>query len=484
MSAAESPQRLPVSLGSLFTLAWPIIISRSTQTVIGLSDAVLVADLGSAAVAATSTGAFNTFAILILPMGILFIVSSFASQLFGQKDLDGARRYGWYGLVIAGVTQVLCMLAALGVPFVLDQLSYSPEVKQLMSSYLQVRLMCGGAAMGIEALANYYGGIGNTRLPMLASIFAMVLNVLLDWMLIGGHWGAPALGVTGSALASTIATWLAFLWLWWIFWREKPAVPRLHLPELKRMLRFGLPSGLNWFFEFFAFNVFINVVVAGLGTVALAGMMSVLQLNSMSFMPAFGLASAGAILVGQSIGAKDKDAVPGIVKLTLRSTALWQGFVGISYLLVPTLLMTPFAQGEPADAAALIEVGARMLMLSAAWQLFDATVNTVAEALRAAGDTAYTLKARLVLAWGVFFPGSWVSVHLLGGTDVEAMLWVVGYMGLLALVLWLRFKSGKWRELELVEPTLVPLAASSEGAGDAEHRAGATVAAGDAGHHH
>ncbi len=480
MSAAEQPQRLPVSLGSLLTLAWPIIISRSTQTVIGVSDAVFVADLGSAAVAATSTGAFNTFAILIFPMGILFIVSSFASQLYGQKDLEGARRYGFYGLILSGGTQALCMAAALVVPELLGLLDYTPEVRELMTRYLQVRLMCGGAAMGLEALANYYGGIGNTRLPMVASVVAMVLNVALDWVLIKGHFGAPALGVTGSALASTIATWVAFLWLASVFWREDPRVPYLRRAELMRMLRFGLPSGFNWFFEFFAFNVFINVVVAGLGTVALAGMMSVLQLNSMSFMPAFGLASAGAILVGQSIGANDKDDVPRIVRLTLRTTAIWQGLVGISYLLIPELLMKPFAQGNPEDAAALIQIGARMLMLSTAWQLFDATVNTVAEALRAAGDTAFTLKARLVLAWGVFFPGSWVSVRMLGGSDVEAMLWVVAYMGLLAMVLWLRFKSGKWRELELVEPTPLPIA--SERAGDAEHGA-RPAAAVDAGHH-
>ncbi|MBL8950889.1 MAG: MATE family efflux transporter [Myxococcaceae bacterium] len=454
MSEALPAERLPVSLRSLFSLAWPIIISRSTQTVIGVSDAVLVADLGSAAVAATSTGAFNTFAILIFPMGILFIVSSFASQLFGKKDLEGARRYGWYGLVISAATQALCMVAALGVPFAVRQLSFESDVSELMIRYMQIRLMCGGAAMGIEALANYYGGIGKTWLPMIASVFAMVLNVVLNWVLIKGELGAPALGVAGSALASAIATWVAFIGLVAYFWREDPRVPTLHRRELVRMLGFGLPSGLNWFFEFFAFNIFINIVVGGLGTVALAGFMSVLQVNSVSFMPAFGLASAGAILVGQSIGAKDKDAVPGIVKLTLRSTGLWMGLVGASYVLIPTLLMKPFAQGKPEDAAALVEVGARMLMLSAAWQLFDATVMTFAESLRAAGDTAYTLKARLVLAWGVFFPGSYITVKWLGGNDVQAMLWVVAYMGLLAGVMWLRFRSGRWRELELVEPSV------------------------------
>src|SRR6516225_2817933 len=92
------------SVSALLGLAWPIIVSRSTQTVIGISDALLVADLGSAAVAAVGTGAFNTFALLILPMGTLFIVQSFVSQLFGKGDLAGARRYGWYGLVLAAQT--------------------------------------------------------------------------------------------------------------------------------------------------------------------------------------------------------------------------------------------------------------------------------------------------------------------------------------------------------------------------------------------
>src|SRR3954465_7558079 len=107
--AVVPAEPVALSLRTLLRLAWPIIISRSTQTIIGSSDAVLVAHLGAAAVAAVGTGAFNTFALLILPMGTLFIVSSFVSQLYGKKDLAGARRYGVYGLIIAGLTQLVCM---------------------------------------------------------------------------------------------------------------------------------------------------------------------------------------------------------------------------------------------------------------------------------------------------------------------------------------------------------------------------------------
>ncbi len=446
----------PLKLSTLLVLAWPIIVSRSTQTIIGLSDALLVADLGSAAVAATGTGAFNTFALLILPMGTLFIVQSFVSQLFGQKDLVGARRYGCYGLVVAAATQVLAMGGALFVPYALSKFSYAPDVLELMTRYMQVRLMCGGAAMGIEALSAYYGGLGNTRLPMLASVFAMVLNVVLNWVFIKGHLGAPAMGVVGSAFASTVATWVAFLGLFAWFLRDGKRTgviwPKLAWKELGRMLRFGLPSGFNWFFEFFAFNVFINIVVAGLGTSALAGMMAVFNINGLSFMPAFGIASAAAILVGQNIGAGKKDEVPRVVSMAMRTAIVWMGIVGVLYLLIPRVLMTPFAQG--ADAAAMMAVGVRMLMLSSAWQIFDAVAMVNAESLRAAGDTTYPLVARLVVAWGLFCPGSYITVRVLGGTDVHAMLWVVTYMGLLAGVLLLRFRAGNWRNIALTsEPS-------------------------------
>lgn len=446
------------SVSTLLRLAWPMIVSRSTQTVIGISDSLLVAELGSAAVAATGTGAFNTFAILILPMGTMSIVQSFVAQLFGQRDLPGARRYAWYGLVLALQTQLVCMAGTLLVPLALAKFSYAADVRDLMTRYMQIRLMSGGAAMGIEALGAYYAGQGNTRLPMIASIFAMILNVALNWVLIRGHLGAPAMGVPGSALASSLATWIAFVAFFAFFVRERAARSTQAFAksarEYGRMMRFGLPSGLNWFFEFFAFNVFINVVIAGLGTPALGAMMAVFNINGLSFMPAFGLASAGAILVGQSIGAGRKEDVPRMLVLTLRTSVLWQAGVGIAYLVIPRLLMAPFARGD--DAAAMMDVGVRMVMLSSAWQIFDAVGMTTAESLRAAGDTTWPLAARLVLAWGLFLPGTFYTARFLHGTDVHAMLWIVAYMGLLALALWLRFRSGRWRKIVLTEPTLEP----------------------------
>ncbi|HZH02553.1 MAG TPA: MATE family efflux transporter [Myxococcaceae bacterium] len=462
--SATLPAPVPaVSLRTLFKLAWPIIISRSTQVVIGLGDALMVSHLGETGLAATTTGAFNTFAVLILPMGMVFIVSSFASQLYGSGDAVGARRYGFYGLGVAALTQLICTAVIPVLPMLLAPLNYTPEVRTLIYEYLWLRLLSGGAAIGIEALANFYGGLGNTRLPMLVNVLAMGLDLVGNWMLIGGHWGAPAMGVAGAALSSTLSCWLLFLFFAAVFFRDgrRPEnggrrIPLgLKLSEFRRMMRFGLPSGFNWFFEFFAFNLFINTVLAGLGTTALAAFMAVMQINSVAFMPAFAISSAGAILVGQSIGSGRKDDVPPIVRLTWGAAAGWQGLASAAYLAIPTLLLEPFANA-PTRAGGFLVVGARMLRLSVAWQLFDATVSALSESLRAAGDTAFTMWSRIGLAWLFFMPGAWITVRVLGYGDVGAVLWVVLYLGALAGVLWLRFRSNAWRNIQLVDAAPLP----------------------------
>jgi MATE family multidrug resistance protein len=460
-----SPPRAAPTLKTLLGLAWPMVVSRASQVVIGACDAAMIAGLGEGPLAATTTGAMNSFTLLIFPMGAAFIVSSFSSQLFGRGDATGARRYGFYGLGLAIATQLLAFFAIAAIGPVLGLFPYTPEVRQLMTDYMRIRLLSSGAAIGIEALGNYYGGLGRTRLPMIANVAAMTLNVVGNWILIFGNLGAPALGVRGTAMSSAIATTIAFVGLLAVFLfegrKQKHAssgtsgagriVPELHLSEFMRMLRFGIPSGFNWFFEFFAFILFINIVVANLGTATLAAMMSVMQINGLSFMPAFGLASAGAILVGQAIGADAKHEVPRILRLTFSAAGTWQGFVGLIYLALPAVLIAGFAPPGPAGDA-VRAVGVRILMLSAAWQLFDAAATTLAEGLRATGDTAFTMWARMGIAWGIFAPGAYVTVNVFGGGDVGAVLWLVAYLGLLAATLFLRFRSGAWRKIQLTEP--------------------------------
>ena len=441
------------SLITLLSLAWPVILARATQSVIGFCDALMVAPLGDTALAAATTGAMNTFTVGMLPFGICLILQSFAAQLKGRGDLVAARRYAWYGLILALVAGLLAVIAT---PFIdegLGLFEFEPAVASLQAQYLALRLTGMFAMVGTEALGNWFGGLGNTRLQMIAGGIAMVGNVFLNWVLIYGNLGAPEMGVAGAALASSIASWLGFFFMAWQFHRSRDprARLRLRLSEFLRMLRFGLPNGFNWFLEFAAFMWFINSVMTGIGTTALAALNVVIQINSVAFMPAFGLSSAGAILVGQAVGAGKRDEVPMLVKLTAVVAASWMVAMAVAYVAAPRAIMSLFVAKDDPGAAALLATGATMLAISAAWQMFDGLAMAVSESLRATGDTAWCLRARIILAWFVFLPAAWFTVRRLDGGVTAAMACLVGYLMLLAATMIWRFRSGAWRKIELVE---------------------------------
>jgi MATE family multidrug resistance protein len=451
-ASSEAPGTLgtPANLRTLLALAWPIVLARATQSVIGFTDALMVAPLGKEALAATTTGGFNTFMFIILPMGTVFIVQSFTAQLRGRGDLVGARRYAHYGLVIALVAGLLSALAIPWVAPLLHLFGYEPLVEELMAKNVSVRLLSVGGAVGTEAIGNYYGGLGRTRPAMVAGLIAMISNVFLNWLLIEPRFGLPGYGVVGAGVASVIATWLGLGAIALLFVKDgAPSAGRLRLDEFRRVLRFGLPNGVNWFLEFSAFTLFINVVVGHLGTTELAAFNLVFQINGISFMPAFGLASAGAILVGEAIGRKALDQVGRIVRMTGMIAACWMVPVGASYFIAPELLVGLF-RPRGAPAGELIAIGTTMLKISALWQLFDAACITLSESLRAAGDTTWCMGARIVLAWLVFMPSGWVVVNVFDGGPVSVMACVAGYVAALSLTFGVRFLSGRWRNIDLV----------------------------------
>lgn len=456
-----SPLDAPSTYRTLLSLAWPIVLARATQSVVGFSDALMVSPLGEAQLAAVTTGALNTFCVAILPMGTVFILQSFASQLRGRNELGAVRRYAWYGLFLALLTEVAALGAIGALPTVIGLFEYEPAVADAMTAYMSVRLLSMGLIVGNEALSNWYGGLGNTRIAMITGVVTMVANIALNYVLIEPRFGLPGYGVLGAAWASVSATGIGFAVVAAMFARgfglegvgERGA---LRLRELLRVLRFGLPNGVNWFLEFAAFILFINVVIAHLGTSVLAAFNVVMQINSISFMPAFGLASSGAILVGDAIGRRALDAVWPIVRRTAISACLWMGTAAAVYVLAPARLIAIFAPRD-VPAEALVAAGTTMLMMSALWQLFDALALTFGEALRAAGDTTWCMVARIVLAWVVFTPVAWAAVLVLDGGVVTAMIAMIGYLALISGLLAWRFATGRWRTIELVEtePRLV-----------------------------
>jgi MATE family multidrug resistance protein len=463
MPPASSPSNSAVAssarpaLTPLLRLAIPMVLARATQAVISFADTYQVSHLGADAIAATATGALNTYALVMLPMGTVFIVQTFVSQLVGRGERDATPRFAWYGLAISAIAGLGAVASIPLIGPVLGLFGYSTTVHAAMTDYMAIRALAVGAIVGTEALGNWYGGLGITWMSMVAGILAMVSNIALNAVLIDGRLGLPALGVRGTAVASSIASTLGFAFLFAAFLMRRGGAPRARATgfsrrDLTRVLRFGAPNGVNWFLEFAAFQIFLNVVISGLGTPTLAAFNVVISINMVAAMPAFGVASAGAILVAQHIGRGARDDVWPQTKLTLFVATAWQAAIGALYLAFPRQLLSIFATSVDRDA--IFETGVAMLMLAGLWQAFDATAVTLAEALRAAGDTAWSATARLLLAWVVFVPSALYAVRVLHTGAVGATVCLAGYLALLAVVFAYRFHNGAWRSIELVEPAL------------------------------
>jgi len=444
---------------TLIALAWPMIVARLSQAVIGFCDALRSAPLGEAPLAAVTAGALDVMLVVILPMGTVFIIQSFAAQLRGGGRAVEARRYANYGLLISAAAGALGLAAIPWVDATLSLFDYTPEVRTAMGEYLRIRLWSVAAIVGVEALGNWYGGLGNTRVSLLAGLLGMASNVVLNYALILPRFGLPGYGIAGAAWASVLASWIAFAVVWALYMRGiGHGLPkgggRFRADEFRRVLRFGVPSGFNWFLEFAAFALFVNGVVPVLGTHVVAAFNVVIYVNMVSFMPAFGAASAGAILVGEAIGAKRFEHVNPSVRLTLVSNAVWMSTIGLVYLAFGKQIFGLFAP-PGSETSALLDTGALLLTLSAIWQVFDAGALTFSEALRASGDTRWPMLARLGLAWGVFIPGAYLAIHHLGGGPSMLVACMTAYIGLLAVLLFFRFRSGRWASIRLVKEASV-----------------------------
>jgi len=441
----RSASRVRVLLG----LALPIILLRATQAAITFADAIQVRHLGDRAIAATTGGGVNIAVLLLLPSGTVYMVQSFVAQLTGAGRQDEAPRFAWYGLAIAALAATIMIASIPLIGPVLAQTGYSPALRDEMNGYMSIRMWSVGAVLGAEVLGNWYGGLGNTRMQLLPGIITLVSAVFLNWMLIDGHLGAPAMGVDGAALASVLANVLGFGFLVVAFWRRWGGAPRartrgLAMSELVRFVKLGLPHGVNWFLECAAFQIFVSVVLASLGDETLTAMNLVLVINSISYLPAFGIASAGAILAAQEIGRRDRDAVWPHVRAALVCSVTWMGGIGVIYAIFPGHVMSIFTSESSGQ---IVAIGTTMLLLAPVWQVTDAVFLTFCESLRAAGDTRWLALVRIGLAWLVLVPSAWLAVNRFGCGVLGAMLCMITYnVFSLTAVAW-RFWSGAWRRM-------------------------------------
>jgi len=237
-------------------------------------------------------------------------------------------------------------------------------------------------------------------------------------------------------------------------WRPEPWLVR-------RLVRYGMPTGLQYSVEVAAFAVFL-VIVGRIGADALAASGIAFNLNMIVFMPMVGMAVAVSSLVGRYLGAERPFVAERVVGSALQMSLGYMVACGLLYVFGAKLLLMPYAAGaDPASFPRIAAIATVLLRFVAFYSIFDMMNLVHAAGLRGAGDTVYPMALTFVLAWVVMLVPAWIGCVGLGQGVYFAWSMATGYVLLLGLLLRRRFRAGHWRSMRVIEAA--PLAADGGG---------------------
>lgn len=438
---------LPTSR-KVWTVAWPVVVTNLLQSLALTVDLVMVGALGAFALAATGVATQVFYVGMVLGSGLAAGATALVARAIGAGDKEGAER----------VTAVAIVLAlALSLPLILVTAFWDAPLLRLLGADesvveqggLVLRVLAFGIPGNMVTLAatGALTGAGDTRPGLVIGIGVNVLNLVLDYALIFGHFGAPAMGLAGAAAATAVsfgAGGLAFLLL---LWRGARPVGlgrgAFRGGEARRLLRVGAPAALEQLVLTMGFTAYL-VLILRFGEEALAAHQIGLRVQSFAFMPGFGFSAAAAALVGQGLGrGSPRDAeADGWASIGL-------GLLAMMALSLPMYLAAePLARLFTDDPDALrlgtLWIRAIVLAMPAIALHFGA-----AGALRGAGDTRWPLVVSFAGLWLVRIPLAWfVGVVLgLGMIGVWAA-YIVEYSLRAVVTVW-RFAAGKWKTLQV-----------------------------------
>ncbi len=432
---------------SLLDLAVPLAAVQVGLMLMGVVDAAMLGRVSADALAAASVAGVWFFAASTIGMGCLTVLDPVISQAFGAHDEIGMARGVQRGILIAIIVTVPTMLAMLPIEAVLRFTGQPAAVVPLAGQYIRTVLPSILPYFAFMMIREVLQSFGNLRALLLIIGLANLLNVVLNWALIFGHLGAPALGVTGAALATAISRWAMLAATMLASWRVlKPyLIPwrpeSLALAPLGRMFAIGLPIGFQILFEYGVFGG-VGLLMGQIGSHAVAGHQVALNMAAITFMVPFGIGTAASVLVGRAVGGGRPDEARRISSAAL--------VVGVAFMTVTASIFLGFpgalARAYSPDPAVL-SVAAGLVPLAGLFQVFDGTQVVAMGVLRGIGDTRVPVLINLAGYYVIGLPISlWLGFHLEWGP--RGLWWgLVAGLVVVATVLVVRVRSQFRRNL-------------------------------------
>lgn len=427
-------------------LAWPVITQNLLETLVGVIDTLLVSWLGAVAIAGVGAALQVVFFLLAVLSAVSIGAGIIVAHAIGAGDHAGAARLGKQTLVW-GLLGALPLAAAgaLGAGAIIRAFGVAPDVAAIGTGYLRITMVMLPALLLVFAASAVLRGAGDTKTPLRVSLLANLINAGLAYGLIYGHFGLPALGANGSAWAAATGRIVAAVTLVVVLARGGSGLslrgrdgwwPRLAVA--RRILALGMPAALEQTLISAGFTT-LTVIVATLGTQALAAQRIAFNAMSVAFLPGIGFSIAASTLVGQSLGARKPDEAAASAWAAAGWAALWMGAMGVVYLVFAEPVIALFT-----DDPAVGTLARQSLRVLALQQPLWGLLFVGSGALRGAGNTRFPLLANAIGVWGPVL-GGLIAVHAFGAS--LPFVWAFFIPGALlnALANWRRFQRGDWR---------------------------------------
>jgi len=432
----------------IWALSWPVMLTFALESIVGLVDTLMVGRLGASAVAGVGVGTQIMGGVNVIMIAVITGTVALVARHVGAGEPHEAQAVLLQSLYAVGLMS--CLIAAPVFWWAHDIVrlfGVEPAVLEQGTGFVRIIMFAVPGTSLFYVMASGLRGAGDMRTPLLIGAVVNVLNVVLNYVLIFGHFGLPALGVRGSALASTIALatgaacGLAVLLRGRAVLSLRRVAYGLSYPTMRRVLAIGMPTAVEQLLMQIGFMLYL-AMAARYGTSAVAAYFIGVRILALSFLPGFGFSAAASTLVGQNLGANRVDRAERSGWEANRLAMLFHTIGGtIIFIAAPAIARLFIDDDEVVrDAVAFIRT------LACAQPLMAAD-SALGGALRGAGDTRFPLLTVIIGFYGARLGCAYIASSYLGlGINWVWLALIGDYLARAALKAW-RFRSGQWKRV-------------------------------------
>ncbi len=458
MHGNESENRAFGGYRELLRIAWPLIISTGSFSLLNFCDRMFLGWYSPETFRAAVPAGILCFTMICGFVALAAYSNTFVAQYFGARQYEKCSVATMQGVWLALLSwPIILMLIPLGV-FFLKISGHGPDVFKEERIYFII-LMLGSVSQPIAAaISGFYSGRGDTRTVMLANVIGNAINIGLDYILIFGKLGFPEMGIAGAAIASVIAGWISPGIMLALFFSERThrefatrKALRWDIGQMRRMIRYGGPSGIHLFLDLSAFSLFV-LLLGRQGEVSAIASNMALSINLFALLPMIGLGIATSIMVGQYMGANRPDLAEKSGWIALKAGMVYTIPLVASFVLLPQFYVNLFGQDSGVAASPeVFDLCRRLLIILVGWGIMDSANFIMSGALKGAGDTHFVMYFHTSLAWSFFALGEVVLVLGFHAGPMPAWLWCLLYITIIGFGFCVRFKSGRWKTIDILE---------------------------------